>query len=59
MIVKLVGSDSFDFGVNPAHQVKLAHSGLRGYDLSAFIKRAHHTFVTALDQLRLARSRST
>lgn len=39
---KIIPPGSFDFGEKLAERIKIAHDGLRGNDLKAFMKRAGH-----------------
>jgi hypothetical protein len=43
--IKTVLSDGYDFGEPSVRLVKVAHGGLRGHDLRAFVKRAGYHFA--------------
>lgn len=52
-MLKFVPSDSYSFDEPIVEAVKVSSRGLRGNDLSGFLKRASHSFVDALDHIPL------
>jgi len=53
-MIKVITSDSYDFGEEPAQLIKRASSGLQGDDLRSFIKRAGHFLADELRRLDFA-----
>lgn len=53
-MIKVLSPSGWDFGVQPVSLVKVASTGLRGADRTAFLKRASHSFLPFLDQVKFA-----
>jgi hypothetical protein len=51
-VIKQIADHAMRYGEPNTSLVKLASRGLRGRDLDAFVKRAGHDFLSALDQVR-------
>jgi hypothetical protein len=48
---KIIPPDSWDFGEEPIKMIKLASAGLKGNDLSSFIKRSSHQLALAVKKM--------
>jgi len=54
-MIKVIPPGSYDFGVPPVELIKSGGRGLRGHDLSTFIKRAGTQVAEAFNKLSFAR----
>lgn len=50
-MIKIIPPGSFDFGEEAARLIKLSSAGLRGNDLSDFVKRAGHELADAVKRM--------
>lgn len=51
-MIKIIPPDAYSFGEDMVKQIKIASSGLRGSDLTSFIKRAGHEFADKVKKLK-------
>lgn len=54
-MIKVIPPGSFDFGEEAARMIKISSDGLRGHDLSTFVKRAGHELADRVQKMAFAK----